>query len=146
MVSKGEFKMTIEDEIIYVKADIEASEDELKESQNKEKQDYIESGKRLLGYLEELKTFRDQRQSGDLSDGFHTFNDLYYQRMILFATLVMTYKDKAWKSYAHEDGELCFDGDFEDEMQFCDDKEQWCYSHWSGCYHWKKKYDEQVIE
>ena len=110
MVSKGEFKMTIEDEIIYVKADIEASEDELKESQNKEKQDYIESGKRLLGYLEELKTFRDQRQSGDLSDGFHTFNDLYYQRMILFATLVMTYKDKAWKSYAHEDGELCFGG------------------------------------
>lgn len=42
---------------------------------------------------------------------------------------------------------LWFDGDFEDEMmQFCDDKEQWCYSHWSGCYHWKKKYDEQVIE
>lgn len=41
---------------------------------------------------------------------------------------------------------LWFDGDFEDEMQFCDDKEQWCYSHWRGCYHWKKKYDEQVIE
>ena len=53
--------MTIEDEIVYLKADIEVSEDELKESQNKEKQDYIESGKRLLGYLEELKTFRDQR-------------------------------------------------------------------------------------
>ena len=30
--------------------------------------------------------------------------------MILFATLVMTYKDKAWKSYTHEDGELCFGG------------------------------------
>ena len=47
---------------------------------------------------------------GDLSDGFHTFNDLYYQRMILFATLVKTYKDRAWKSLRHDDGELCFGG------------------------------------
>ena len=47
---------------------------------------------------------------GDLSDGYHTFNGLYYQRMILFAALVRTYKDRAWKSYRHEDGELCFGG------------------------------------
>lgn len=47
---------------------------------------------------------------GDLSDGFHTFNGLYYQRMILFASLVRAYKDRAWKSYRHEDGELCFGG------------------------------------
>ena len=47
---------------------------------------------------------------GDLSDGFHTFNSLYYQRMILFATLVKTYKDRAWKSLRHDDGELCFGG------------------------------------
>ena len=47
---------------------------------------------------------------GDLSDGFHTFNGLYYQRMILFAALVHAYKDRAWKSYRHEDGELCFGG------------------------------------
>jgi len=47
---------------------------------------------------------------GDLSDGYHTFNGLYYQRMILFAALVRTYKDRAWKSFRHEDGELCFGG------------------------------------
>lgn len=47
---------------------------------------------------------------GDLSDGYHTFNGLYYQRMILFAALVKTYREKAWKSYRHEDGELCFGG------------------------------------
>ena len=47
---------------------------------------------------------------GDLSDGYHTFNGLYYQRMILFAALVRAYKDRAWKSYKHEDGELCFGG------------------------------------
>ena len=46
----------------------------------------------------------------DLSDGFHTFRQLYYQRMILFAALVRQNKDKAWKSLRHEDGELCFGG------------------------------------
>ena len=47
---------------------------------------------------------------GELSDGFHTFNGLYEQRMILFAALVKAYKNKAWKSYRHEDGEYCFGG------------------------------------
>ncbi len=47
---------------------------------------------------------------GQLSDGFHTFDSLYYQRAVLFAALVKAYKDKAWKSLKHEDGELCFGG------------------------------------
>ena len=47
---------------------------------------------------------------GEVSDGFHTFNGLYEQRMILFAALVKAYKDKSWKSYRHEDGEYCFGG------------------------------------
>ena len=47
---------------------------------------------------------------GEMSDGYHTFNGLYHQRMMLFAALVKAYKDKAWKSYKHEDGELCFGG------------------------------------
>lgn len=47
---------------------------------------------------------------GDLSDGYHTFNGLYYQRLILFAALVKAYKDKAWKSWKHENGEIPFGG------------------------------------
>ena len=47
---------------------------------------------------------------GEMSDGYHTFNGLYYQRMVLFATLVKAHKDKAWKSRKHEDGEPCFGG------------------------------------
>lgn len=47
---------------------------------------------------------------GEMSDGYHTFNGLYYQRMVLFAALVNAHKDKAWKSWKHEDGELCFGG------------------------------------
>lgn len=46
----------------------------------------------------------------DLSDGFHTFRQLYYQRMMLFAAIVKQNKDKAWKSLRHEDGEFCFLG------------------------------------
>lgn len=48
----------------------------------------------------------------DVSDGSHTFNDLYEQRMYLFAALVNAYKNKAWKSLKHEDGEYCFGGDW----------------------------------
>lgn len=46
----------------------------------------------------------------DLSDGYHTFRQLYYQRMMLFAALVRQNRDRAWKSLRHSDGELCFGG------------------------------------
>lgn len=47
---------------------------------------------------------------GEVSDGFHTFNSLYHQRLILFATLVNTYPNLAWKSHKHHDGEAPFGG------------------------------------
>lgn len=47
---------------------------------------------------------------GEFSDGYHTFNELYYQRLILFVTLVNTYSNVAWKSKKHEDGLECFGG------------------------------------
>lgn len=49
---------------------------------------------------------------GDLSDGSHTFNELYDQRCVLFQTLVSLFKDKSWKSKKHEDGIPCFDGTY----------------------------------
>lgn len=47
---------------------------------------------------------------GDVSDGYHTFNQLYHQRAILFATIVNSNHDKAWKTHKHEDGKECFGG------------------------------------
>lgn len=44
--------------------------------------------------------------SGDTSDGYHTFNELYYHRMMLFAVICNTYKEKAWKSKLHADGTM----------------------------------------
>ena len=50
------------------------------------------------------------KEIDDLSDGYHTFRQLYYQRMMLFAAIVKQNRDRAWKSFRHEDGELCFGG------------------------------------
>ncbi len=47
---------------------------------------------------------------GDFSDGYHTFNDLYHQRAVLFSVIVDKYLTNAWKSHYHEDGEPCFGG------------------------------------
>ena len=47
---------------------------------------------------------------GEISDGFHTFNELYHHRCILFAALVKAHKHRAWKSWRHEDGQPCFGG------------------------------------
>ena len=50
---------------------------------------------------------------GELSDGYHTFNQLYHQRAVLFACIVNQNKNKAWKSFKHSDGKYCFDSDGE---------------------------------
>lgn len=51
-----------------------------------------------------------QEITEDTSDGYHTFKQLYYQRMKLFSVLVAEHIDRAWKTRRHEDGELCFGG------------------------------------
>ena len=43
---------------------------------------------------------------GSISDGSHTFDELYNHRMILFAVICNTYKDKSWKSKLHSDGTM----------------------------------------
>ena len=43
---------------------------------------------------------------GQLSDGNHTFGDLYFHRMVLFAAICRQNKDLAWKSKQHSDGTM----------------------------------------
>lgn len=43
---------------------------------------------------------------GEVSDGYHTFNELYHHRMMLFAVICNTYKQVAWKSWKHHDGTM----------------------------------------
>lgn len=48
---------------------------------------------------------------GDVSDGCHTFNELYHHRAILFSVICNTFPDRAWKSKKHHDGDM-FEGMF----------------------------------
>lgn len=43
---------------------------------------------------------------GEISDGSHTFDELYYHRMILFSLFCNSHKDIAWKSKLHSDGTM----------------------------------------
>lgn len=63
------------------------------------------------GFLDRLADLIEPPEiTEDTSDGYHTFGQLYYQRMVLFAVLVQEHKDCAWKTRNHEDGEPCFGG------------------------------------
>lgn len=48
---------------------------------------------------------------GDLSDGYHSYNELYKHRMILFSIICNQNQEVAWKSQLHHDGTM-FDGYF----------------------------------
>ena len=55
---------------------------------------------------------------GEVSDGYHTFNELYEHRITLFIALCKNINEvlklekpekySVWKSKRHSDGELCF--------------------------------------
>lgn len=48
---------------------------------------------------------------GNTSDGYHTFNELYHHRAILFSVICNQNKEIAWKSKQHHDGTM-YDGMF----------------------------------
>lgn len=47
-----------------------------------------------------------------ISDGYHTFDELYYHRMVLFSIICNQNKGKAWKSRLHADGTMFDDDSF----------------------------------
>ena len=47
----------------------------------------------------------NKNDTGKISDGYHTFDELYYHRMMLFSIICNTYKDSAWKSWKHHEGD-----------------------------------------
>ena len=50
----------------------------------------------------------------DISDGYHTFDELYYHRMILFSLLLNSHPGISWKAKKHHDGTM-----FDDESFIC---------------------------
>lgn len=43
---------------------------------------------------------------GNTSDGYHTFNELYHHRAVLFSVIVANFAARAWKSKLHADGTM----------------------------------------
>lgn len=44
--------------------------------------------------------------AGETSDGWHTFNELYHHRALLFSVVVRNYPDMCWKSKKHHVGDM----------------------------------------
>lgn len=53
----------------------------------------------------------DAKIDGNTSDGYHTFNELYHHRAVLFSVIVKAFHERAWKSKKHHDGTM-YDGMF----------------------------------
>ena len=53
----------------------------------------------------------DMTDKGEISDGYHTFNELYHHRAVLFSVVCHCHKFFAWKSKKHADGSM-YDGMF----------------------------------
>ncbi|EZX25713.1 hypothetical protein V070_00211 [Staphylococcus aureus C0673] len=60
----------------------------------------MESVKTINDYIDKLQ------DKSNISDGSHTFDELYHHRAILFSVICNTYKDKAWKSLKNDDGTM----------------------------------------
>ena len=44
--------------------------------------------------------------TGETSDGYHTFNELYHHRAVLFSVIVKAFTERAWKARQHHDGTM----------------------------------------
>ena len=60
-------------------------------------------------YICKIPSIKDGINSdniGEFSDGYHTFNELYHHRAILFSVICHQFKNLAWKSKLHSDGTM----------------------------------------
>jgi hypothetical protein len=44
--------------------------------------------------------------TGETSDGYHTFNELYAHRNALFSLVLISYLKSAWKTWRNQNGEV----------------------------------------
>lgn len=61
--------------------------------------------------LDAIAKWNERFVDGETSDGYHTFNELYHHRAVLFSVIVASHPELCWKSKRHYDGSM-FDGMF----------------------------------
>lgn len=57
---------------------------------------------KVIDILKKMKIIKTK----NISDGYHTFDELYHHRAILFSVIVNEHKDISWKSMYHHDGTM----------------------------------------
>lgn len=117
-------RLTIEQAIEYWKIFLDEIE-ELKATPGIDPEEWDKQEKATVAALEALvkqRHYEDLEEQGrlietpetgigDLSDGYHTFNELYHHRAVLFSVICNAFKSCAWKSKMHSDGTM-YDGMF----------------------------------
>ena len=58
-----------------------------------------------------MGTLTVECETGKISDGYHTFDELYEHRCLLFILLMQCNPGRSWRSWQHSDGSM-FDGWF----------------------------------
>lgn len=61
--------------------------------------------------IAELEQQLSEKITGETSDGYHTFNELYHHRAVLFSVICRCFPERSWKSRKHHDG-IMFPGMF----------------------------------
>lgn len=59
----------------------------------------------LNAHIQALKAENPNFHAGNISDGYHTFDELYEHRIALFIALCRQFRAHAWKSLKHSNGE-----------------------------------------
>jgi hypothetical protein len=65
------------------------------------KEHYLNNAKRYIGTAKQ-----SMKVDGGTSDGYHTFDELYYHRMVLFSIICNQNKEESFKSKLHHDGTM----------------------------------------
>ena len=59
-----------------------------------------------MNYQEINHEIANLKHKGLVSDGSHTFDELYHHRAVLFSVICKSYPKNAWKSWKHADGTM----------------------------------------
>lgn len=96
-----------------IKAQIKERKEWMKDIDRSDRQDQLWSDLNLedMSILNTINSLQQEQDMGEVSDGYHTFNELYYYRM-LYNAAFFNLLPKSWvhKSKRHHTGEECFGG------------------------------------
>lgn len=53
-----------------------------------------------------IEAWNTRHIDGETSDGYHTFNELYHHRALLFSVVVRNHPERCWKSKKHHTGDM----------------------------------------